>query len=338
MLPVPRQEIDQLRPSVTVVICTHNRPSQLERCLQALQAIDYSHYSTVVVDSASNSDAAKAIVSRYGSEYVISPFKGVSRARNVGTRQARNDIVAYLDDDMVPHSGWLSSLVDEFVDNRVMAVTGPVLPLNLRASGEAELGLALNISHWGPRRFQIDRFSPKWFERANFGGLGDGNFAIRRSAYDRLPSFDERLGRGATISGGEEHYAYYSLLEIGFKIAYAPLAVVFHPSSPRSQEYRRQLFADAVAYAAFLIYRHPSQFTRVIKYCIEGCFRRKRPWRYLENCDSAQFSRYYMFLSTLKGLSSFYRSIRITSREVPDCKERGVIDRDYHRHAGKLGF
>jgi hypothetical protein len=52
----------------------------------------------------------------------------------------------------------------------------------------------------------VDRQTPAWFERANFGGIGDGgNMAFRRYAFAVWPGFDVRLGRGALLHGGEEH-------------------------------------------------------------------------------------------------------------------------------------
>ena len=116
------------------MICTHNRPAVLERCLRAVQKLDYPKFAIVVVDSVPNSSEAQALAARYDAEYCASPVKGLSRARNIGTRATQSDIVAYLDDDMVPHVDWLRSLVDEFFDKNVGAVTGPVLPLERRAS------------------------------------------------------------------------------------------------------------------------------------------------------------------------------------------------------------
>src|SRR5262249_29251477 len=118
-------------PTVAVVICTHNRPALLERCLQHLEQVDNPDFSIVVVDSAPNSSEAKSISTRYGTQYVLSPQKGLSRARNVGVRATESDIIAFLDDDMIPHPRWLNSLVAEFVDRVVMAATGPVLDSEL---------------------------------------------------------------------------------------------------------------------------------------------------------------------------------------------------------------
>src|SRR5689334_17860425 len=104
---------------VAIVVCTHNRPFALERCLRSIAQLDCSALSVIVVDSAPNTREAQEITSRYGADYVISTLKGLSRARNIGSRATDAEIIAYLDDDMVPHPRWLSSLLAEFRDDSV---------------------------------------------------------------------------------------------------------------------------------------------------------------------------------------------------------------------------
>jgi len=71
--------------SVTVVICSHNRPILLERCLKALGQIDHSDFS-VVVDSAPSPCAAEVVVTR--PHYQVSLIRDLSRARNAGVSAA----------------------------------------------------------------------------------------------------------------------------------------------------------------------------------------------------------------------------------------------------------
>src|SRR4051794_37439243 len=93
-------------PNIAVVICTHNRPLVLDRCLHYLRQLENPVFSVVVVDSAPVSSDARSVADRYGAHYTVSPLKGLSRARNIGACAVRADIVAYLDDDMVPHPYW----------------------------------------------------------------------------------------------------------------------------------------------------------------------------------------------------------------------------------------
>jgi len=266
-------------PSATIVICTRNRPARLETCLQAVRRLNYPKYQICVVDNAPDDDAARVMAGRYGAEYELAPIRGLSRARNLGVLGARGEIVAFLDDDMVPHDGWLRALALEFQDERVMAVSGPVLPLTMADAAPGELARALVTRPRGTRKFQLDRNSAKWFERVNFGGFGDGNMAFRRRAFEEFPGFDERLGRGVWISGGEEHYAYFTLVKRGHRLAYAPAAIVFHPDAPRSVRKWWKSRFEAVAYFAFLAACEPRYAWRVAKYLLEALLGRKRSWR-----------------------------------------------------------
>ena len=298
--------------SIAVVICTHNRPAALERCLQRLRQIDRPAFSIVVADSAPNSTEAKLVAARYGAQYNVSPIKGASRARNIGTRATHADIIAYLDDDMVPHTRWLVALLAEFADKDVMAATGPVLALEFADGSDVDLQLAVELVPWGPHRFQIDKSSREWFERTNFGGIGDGNFALRRSAFDQIGGLHEQLGRGATIESSEEHYAYFRLVERGFKVAYAPHAIVFHPSRPMSHDVLQKQITDTVAFAAFLAWNRPLQSWRIAKFLVEGFFHTRRWWHPSSKYEVTSMSAREKFGSGMKGLSIFLRSARQT--------------------------
>jgi len=296
--------------SIAVVICTHNRPAALERCLQQLRQINEPAYLMVVVDSAPESNDAQALAVRYGAQYILSPLKGLSRARNVGTRGTNADVIAYLDDDMVPHPRWLSALIAEFADTDVMAATGPVLNLELFDGSDVDLQLAVELAPLGSDCFQIDQSSRQWFERTNFGGIGDGNFAIRRSAFEKIVGFDERLGRGATIDTSEEHYAYFKLVEDGFKIGYSPRAIVFHPILPVTRDILQKRTADTVAFAAFLAWHHPAYAWRVAKFLIEGAFRVRRWWHGPPKFGIISMSITEKLRSGISGVSIFFQSMR----------------------------
>jgi GT2 family glycosyltransferase len=298
--------------SVAVVICTHNRPAELECCLRGLQQVKEPTYSVIVVDSAPKSSDAQTVTARYGARYILSPLKGLSRARNIGTRAADADIVAYLDDDMVPHTRWLNSLIAEFSDRNAMAATGPVLSLGLSDGSDVDLQLAVELAPLGSNRFEIDKSSRQWFERTNFGGIGDGNFALRRIAFDKIGGFDERLGRGATIDTSEDHYAYFKLVENGSKIVYSPSAVVFHPILPASRDLLKKRTADTVAFAAFLAWCHPAYAWRVTKFLLEGTFGVRRWWHASSKFEVTSISAAEKFFSGMNGLSIFWRSVRQT--------------------------
>src|SRR5436305_5164432 len=113
--------------SFSVIICTHNRPRQLNECLRALSRLEDSPSDVLVVDNAPNHEETRRIALRWGARYQIEPMTGLSRARNQGALACDTELLAFLDDDAIPDPDWLSGLGREFEDERVMAVAGRIL-------------------------------------------------------------------------------------------------------------------------------------------------------------------------------------------------------------------
>ena len=268
------------QPSCSVVICTRNRPDELNRCLEAVSRLDYPRFNTLVVDNAPSSDLARQVAARWGAAYLLEPKAGLSRARNAGARSCATEIVAYLDDDCVAEREWLARLAVEFRDPTVMAVTGPVMPLEKGRPGEDRAILAC---HAPSRQWErLDRQNPYWFEIASFGGMGlGGNMALRRRAFEFWAGFDERLGRGAVISGCEEHFAFAQLVENGYAIIFTPGAVVRHPRPATAEDLKivqRRDYPSGAAYAVLLLVESRHRW-KILKYLLLGQLGIHRGWQ-----------------------------------------------------------
>jgi glycosyltransferase involved in cell wall biosynthesis len=237
----------------------------------------------------------------------------LSRARNRGARASDSEIVAFLDDDSLPEAEWLASLAAPFNDPLVMAVTGRIVASNMEQS-QLSLTPISGSGADGHREPVFDRETPYWFERANFGGIGDGgNMAFRRSVFDIWAGFDERLGRGAIIDGGEEHNAFFSLLDRGYRIAQSSNAVVYHPVPQDEKELRARLLgnlASAAAYTILIFVEHPAHRRAAIKYAVEALRGMTRPWRLPTAGPPCRVvSRVRMLLALLHGPLRYYRSL-----------------------------
>jgi len=264
-------------PHCSVIVCTRARPESLDRCLEALSKLRYTNYEVVVVDSAPIDDSASLIANKWDARYLIQPSPGLSKARNRGASESRSDMVAFLDDDCVPSPDWLSKLLPLFEsDPAIMAVTGPILTFR---STEATPGNQRDIVDFGESAIILDSSDSEWFAKTNFGGMGDGgNMAFRRAAVNTW-RFDERLGRGALLAGGEEHYALFRLVKAGFKVAYAPEAIVYHPAPRTGTEVRD--YANAIAYTGFLFFEHKVYRRAVFRYVVQAVAGSRRSWRRL---------------------------------------------------------
>lgn len=242
----------QFLPVCSVVICTRDRAAQLEHCLSAVSRQDYPRFFSVVVDNASRDDSAREIAARWKARFVVESVPGLSRARNRGAAAFDSEIVAYLDDDSIPATDWLSNIVEGFRDPSVLVVTGRVCSPN-KEEGAGALPELL-IRHYefgGSSPLLVDSSTPGWFELVHFQGVGIGaNMAFRRRAFEVWDGFDTRLGRGALIAGEEVH-AFSTLIARGYKLLYTPDAVVQHPYLATKQTLWTRYLPDLGANVAF---------------------------------------------------------------------------------------
>ncbi|MBY0497765.1 MAG: glycosyltransferase [Cyanobacteria bacterium] len=271
-------------PSVTVIVCTRDRPRELERCLQALQRQRCAPFDLLIVDNGTGTDAAM-VCRAYGAAYIREPQAGLTRARNLGARAASGHLVAYIDDDAIAEPGWLEALVCEFADPQVGAAVGRTRYMH--AVGDSlEMTESEAPESAVRRRATVDRTTADWFTRACFGGIGDGNtMAFRRRLLTDAVRFDERIGRGQLIDGGDEHVAFASLIADGYRVVHTPAAVVRHPS-PFDRRARRERrcrdLRSSTAYFLFIATQFPAYRPAVGRLAWHALVRRlggRRGWQ-----------------------------------------------------------
>jgi glycosyltransferase involved in cell wall biosynthesis len=296
----------------TVIVCTRNRPECLNECLASLHAQRYRSFDVLVVDNGSDDRRTYEVARRWQARYVASPLIGLSRARNHGASVATTELIAFIDDDAVAHPGWLGRLVDEFTDASIAVVAGRILPF-----GGDEAADPLARAWSGEQRRQhlvVDRSTPDWFAMANFGGIGDGgNMAFRRDVHDTAPLFVVSLGRGAPIDTHEEHFAFYSLIERGYRIAYTPDATVFHPSPSGIDALRARRLNDlttSAAYMTFLLFEATGHRLAVVKYVLDFVRGAPRSWRPSRSpLGGALVPRWRVALALLRGPVLYGRAV-----------------------------
>ena len=314
--------------SATVVICTRGRAHELGRCLQAVAKLRYSSFEVLVVDNGSPDPQTQAVAECYGARYLNSTRLGLSRARNDGARACRTELVAYLDDDALPHRDWLAALAREFADPRVMAVGGE----ELRPIAQCEMErLAMQPTELagGKRRpaRSIGLDTPDWFSLTNFGGCGCGcSMAFRRAAFDLWPGFDERLGRGAPLDSAEETRAFFELVQAGYRCVHTPDAVVWHPGPQTPEEWKqfnRHNMTNAIAYAALLWDEFPGLRRPLIDYLLR---RNSAPRRRARTESGApQLSFWEKLRVVIGGLFLYFR---LPQRSRPSTRISTVTARE----------
>jgi len=264
-----RQAFLQTAPFASVVISTHNRPTFLARCLSALLNLDYPYYEVIVVDNAPSSSAtADFIQQTYADEpkirYVREDRPGSSSGRNRGILEARGDIIAFTDDDVVVDTHWLTGLAMGFrATKNVACVTGLVLPLEL----ETPTQFLFEIYGGFPRGFSrriFDLRDHRWEEPGypyilETYGVG-ANIAFTASFLHREGGFDPALGPGSPTYSAEDLALLFSVIVNGNHLVYEPASLLYHQHRQNYTDLQKQLYGYAVGFTAYLtkiIVDHP---------------------------------------------------------------------------------
>ena len=149
--------------------------------------------------------------------------QGLSYARNRGIREAKNEILVFIDDDAIAEPGFLQNIHDHMITHEHVAGGGQVV---------AKFETA--IPKW------YNRYSASMFcsehRRGNSNKIyksGDYpfgcNMIFHKSIFDEVGLFDVALGRkGKNLLGGEEKDIFTKIQKLGHPIFYLADALVHH--------------------------------------------------------------------------------------------------------------
>lgn len=239
---------------VSIVINTYNRAAQLDDCLWSLRHLNHRNFEVVVVNGPSTDDT-RSVCARYAGQikYLDCPDRNLSVSRNIGIAHATGDIVAFIDDDAVPHPDWLTRLVAAYADPAVVGAGG------------------YTINHAG-RDFQVTATLCDRMGNAH-GSVNSPSAAA--FGFPGSPLFPSLLGTNssfrraalAAIGGFDETYAYFldetdvclRLSDAGGHIVYVADALVYHRYAAshlrNTKRVSTSLFVQARS-KAYFIYRH----------------------------------------------------------------------------------
>jgi len=253
-------------PTVTVAVCTRDRPAALAVCLESIMRLDRVPLEVIVVDNAPATDVTERLVrERFaGVRYVLEPRPGLDWARNRAVVESRGDIVAFTDDDCVVDSGWLQAIATLFAaEPGAMAMTGLVVAHELETEAQHLFERSGGFGRGFRRRWHaVDRERGLPWEYCGAGQFGTGaNMAFRRSLFSRIGLFDPALDVGTVTQGGGDLDMFFRVLIVGHTLVYDPAAVVRHRHRRTYAELTRQMAGNGYGFSSFLVanamsYRH----------------------------------------------------------------------------------
>ena len=221
---------------VSIIIPTKNNGDILEKCLAAIQNLDYpkEEYEVIIVDGHSTDNTVE-IAKKYGCKIVYEDVGTRGGACNIGVKNAKGEFIAFTDGDCVVPKDWLRNLIKHFNDKNIASVGGP----NITPEEDTEfaecIGLVLTFLSKPGSRYGL--VADKVIETFHNSGC---NVAYRKNVIEEAGWFNEKL-----ITCEDEELDY-RILEKGYKILYTPDAKVLHYRRPTWKRFYKQAYKYAV--------------------------------------------------------------------------------------------
>lgn len=240
-------------PAITVAVCTRDRGDSLTPTLRSLEQLRYPKFDVVVVDNAPSDDVTRRLVTEQfpAFRYVCEPRPGLDWARNRAALEARGEIIAYTDDDVIVDKHWLSAIGEVFAENPdVMGMTGLVVPAELETRAQRLFELSGGFSKGFVRQWERADVATGNKAGYNFGGTGrfgtGANMAFRRAVFDEIGLFDPALDVGTCTQGGGDLDMFFRVIKAGHTLVYEPAALVRHIHRREYQKLRNQLHSNGI--------------------------------------------------------------------------------------------
>jgi GT2 family glycosyltransferase len=246
-------------PDVTVAVCTRDRPDDLRRCLTAIEALTGRVTEVLVVDNASRDVRSREVAAQFDFvRYVWEPRKGLDWARNRALLEATTAVVAFADDDVLVHPGWVDGLLRAFTEEpAAVLVTGLVVPAELATAPQVLFEVEGGFGR-GYRRLYFSAAvrdgEVASARHATIGGAGTGaNMAVRRVQALALGGFDPALDVGTPTGGCGDLEFYFRVVAAGHLLVYEPTAVVRHRHRTTMEGLVRQRRGDGTGSYSWML-------------------------------------------------------------------------------------
>ncbi len=228
------------RTVISIIIPAFNEEKNIARCLDGLrkQAGVREDCEIIVVDDGST-DTTREIAQGQGARVLAQSNQGAAAARNFGARNARGEIILFTDADCVPDSNWVAAMIEPFKESEVVGVGG------MKKTRQTE---------FIPRFIQLE-FDYRYDQvRAHryIDFIDSGTAAYRREVFLKNNGFDTRL------ADAEDVELSFRLSQQGFKMAFAPGAMVYREHQTSLWEYLRLKFTYAY-WRSFVYRRFPQK-------------------------------------------------------------------------------
>jgi glycosyltransferase involved in cell wall biosynthesis len=228
-------------PLVSVIVLCRNEEQRIEACLNTLIASDYSkeRLEILVVDGMSE-DRSRWIVEQIASKFpfvrlVDNPRKIIPAACNIGTREARGEIIMVVGAHAQYSSDYIRKCVDALIRYRACNAGGTwrILPGDESVTAKAIASALAHPFASGNAYVKVGANEPRWSDSAAFG-------CWKKEELEKIGGWNERL------AGSSDMDLNARLKQAGGKILLDPDIKVGYYADSNFRSYWKHNFADGV--------------------------------------------------------------------------------------------
>lgn len=248
-----REESKSKDCSISLCICTMNRPDDLTRCLDSIFQNADRPDEVIVSDDSPDGQPTQAVVTKYPEViYQTGPRRGLGPNRNACIQRAQSSYIVFVDDDVCIPAGFFATArqLIASVDPKTL-ITGYEIG---HTGEEFSKNIPLNADFWGLQRVPV---------RDEYRAIVINSTIFPRSLFENA-LFDENLRYGSEELDMAQH-----AVALGYKIVYEDSLYVDHYSSPVNREhYKRFIHASRLYTTVKAYWQYERSLPKTLTYII----------------------------------------------------------------------
>jgi glycosyltransferase involved in cell wall biosynthesis len=196
----------------SIIIPTFNGASRIGRCLDVLLEQTAGRDVEILIVNDGSTDNTIDIVRRYSTVVLINQANaGPAAARNRGAMESHGRVLLFTDDDCIPASDWLNSMLEPFKDAEVVGTKGVY-----RTRQKGLVARFVQIEYEDRYRLMSSADSIDFIDTYSA--------AFRRDRFLEMSGYDTTF----PIACAEDIELSYRMSNSGWKMKFAPDALVYH--------------------------------------------------------------------------------------------------------------
>ena len=219
---------DEKEMKASIIIPAYNAESTIGECLKALEKQSFKDFEVIVIDDGSKDKTSEVAKGFKGVKVFSQKNAGPAKARNLGAKNAKGEIIIFTDSDCVPEKKWLEETLKPMKDPKIAGVQG-----TYKTSQKEIVARLIQL--------EIEQRHEKMAKKKYIDFMGTYSAAYRRKVFLELGGFDESFPKAS----GEDAEFSFRVNEAGYKMIFNINAVVWHKHPDNFWKYLKIKFNRA---------------------------------------------------------------------------------------------